>query len=87
MASPMLEILNLKQLSSSGIRKLVLIFHILCLEKVTPAQIREAEKSLKIMEAMINVMTPGKCEVNGSSIPFYTFVVFVLLIDILLYQL
>jgi len=28
-------------------------------EQVTPAQIREAEKSLKIMESMINVMTPG----------------------------
>lgn len=27
--------------------------------KVTPAQIREAEKSLQIMEAMIEVMTPG----------------------------
>ncbi|KAI7734071.1 hypothetical protein M8C21_014619 [Ambrosia artemisiifolia] len=27
--------------------------------KVTPAQIREAEKSLQIMEAMIDVMTPG----------------------------
>ncbi|KAJ6303772.1 hypothetical protein OIU77_017615 [Salix suchowensis] len=27
--------------------------------KVTPAQIREAEKNLKIMEAMIEVMTPG----------------------------
>ncbi|OAY76865.1 Signal recognition particle 54 kDa protein, chloroplastic [Ananas comosus] len=28
--------------------------------KITPAQIREAEKSLKIMESMINVMTPGE---------------------------
>lgn len=28
-------------------------------EKVTPAQIREAEKSLKLMESMIEVMTPG----------------------------
>ncbi|KAK9289753.1 hypothetical protein L1049_007912 [Liquidambar formosana] len=27
--------------------------------KITPAQIREAEKSLKIMEAMIEAMTPG----------------------------
>lgn len=27
--------------------------------QVTPAQIREAEKSLKIMEAMIEAMTPG----------------------------
>lgn len=30
--------------------------------KVTPAQIREAEKSLKIMESMINVMTPEERE-------------------------
>ncbi|OVA06030.1 Signal recognition particle [Macleaya cordata] len=30
--------------------------------KVTPAQIREAEKSLKIMEAMIEVMTPEERE-------------------------
>ncbi|XP_058105396.1 signal recognition particle subunit SRP54, chloroplastic isoform X2 [Magnolia sinica] len=30
--------------------------------KVTPAQIREAEKSLKIMEAMIDVMTPEERE-------------------------
>ncbi|XP_074562762.1 signal recognition particle subunit SRP54, chloroplastic isoform X2 [Curcuma longa] len=30
--------------------------------KVTPAQIREAEKNLKIMEAMINVMTPEERE-------------------------
>ncbi|KAM0980632.1 hypothetical protein FF1_013933 [Malus domestica] len=30
--------------------------------KVTPAQIREAEKSLKIMEAMIEVMTPEEKE-------------------------
>ncbi|ERN16580.1 hypothetical protein AMTRI_Chr11g96610 [Amborella trichopoda] len=30
--------------------------------KVTPAQIREAEKSLKIMEAMINAMTPEERE-------------------------
>lgn len=28
-------------------------------EQVTPAQIREAEKSLLIMEAMIEAMTPG----------------------------
>lgn len=28
-------------------------------KQVTPAQIREAEKSLKIMESMIDVMTPG----------------------------
>ncbi|CAL9179265.1 unnamed protein product [Musa hybrid cultivar] len=28
--------------------------------KVTPSQIREAEKNLKIMESMINVMTPGE---------------------------
>ena len=28
-------------------------------EQVTPAQIREAEKNLKIMEAMIEAMTPG----------------------------
>jgi hypothetical protein len=27
--------------------------------QVTPAQIREAEKSLKIMEGMIEAMTPG----------------------------
>ncbi|XP_042509967.1 signal recognition particle 54 kDa protein, chloroplastic [Macadamia integrifolia] len=30
--------------------------------KITPAQIREAEKSLKIMEAMIEVMTPEERE-------------------------
>ncbi|XP_008784030.2 signal recognition particle 54 kDa protein, chloroplastic [Phoenix dactylifera] len=30
--------------------------------KVTPAQIREADKSLKIMESMINVMTPEERE-------------------------
>ncbi|XP_031504744.1 signal recognition particle 54 kDa protein, chloroplastic [Nymphaea colorata] len=30
--------------------------------KVTPAQIREAEKSLKIMESMINAMTPEERE-------------------------
>lgn len=30
--------------------------------KVTPAQIREAEKNLKIMESMINVMTPEERE-------------------------
>nr|CAD1829927.1 unnamed protein product [Ananas comosus var. bracteatus] len=30
--------------------------------KITPAQIREAEKSLKIMESMINVMTPEERE-------------------------
>lgn len=29
------------------------------LKQVTPAQIREAEKSLKIMEGMIEAMTPG----------------------------
>jgi len=29
------------------------------MNKVTPAQIREAEKNLKFMESMINVMTPG----------------------------
>lgn len=29
------------------------------LNQVTPAQIREAEKSLKIMEGMIEAMTPG----------------------------
>jgi len=28
-------------------------------KQITPAQIREAEKSLKIMEAMIEAMTPG----------------------------
>lgn len=28
-------------------------------QQVTPAQIREAEKSLKIMEVMIEAMTPG----------------------------
>ena len=27
--------------------------------QVTPAQVREAEKSLKIMEGMIEAMTPG----------------------------
>ncbi|KAG9459156.1 hypothetical protein H6P81_003664 [Aristolochia fimbriata] len=32
------------------------------MNKVTPAQIREAEKSLKIMEAMIEVMTPEERE-------------------------
>lgn len=32
----------------------------LCVFKqITPAQVREAEKSLKIMEAMIEAMTPG----------------------------
>ncbi|KAJ6778442.1 hypothetical protein OIU74_002268 [Salix koriyanagi] len=30
--------------------------------KVTPAQIRDAEKNLKIMEAMIEVMTPEERE-------------------------
>lgn len=28
-------------------------------KQVTPAQVREAEKSLKIMEVMIEAMTPG----------------------------
>jgi len=28
-------------------------------KQVTPTQIREAEKSLKIMEGMIEAMTPG----------------------------
>lgn len=42
----------------------ILVLHYLnllvCLcEQVTPAQIREAEKSLLIMEAMIEAMTPG----------------------------
>lgn len=35
-------------------------FHVSCFKKVTPSQIREAEKNLKIMESMINVMTPGR---------------------------
>lgn len=42
----------------------ILVLHYLNLlvcfcEQVTPAQIREAEKSLLIMEAMIEAMTPG----------------------------
>lgn len=36
--------------------------------KVTPAQIREAEKSLQIMEKMIEVMTPGLYIKNSFSI-------------------
>lgn len=32
------------------------------MNKVTPAQIREAEKNLKFMESMINVMTPEERE-------------------------
>lgn len=34
-------------------------FPICACKQVTPAQVRQAEKNLKMMEAMIEVMTPG----------------------------
>lgn len=37
-----------------------LVDSLICVcKQVTPAQIREAEKSLKMMEGMIEAMTPG----------------------------
>lgn len=39
--------------------------------KVTPAQIREAEKSLEVMESMINVMTPGMYDTSVQFLIYY----------------
>lgn len=42
-----------------GEKKLLINSPICVCKQVTPAQIREAEKSLKMMEGMIEAMTPG----------------------------
>lgn len=36
---------------------------IVTIEQITPQQVREAEKSLRIMESMIQSMTPSMIEV------------------------
>lgn len=45
------------------------------LKQVTPAQIREAEKSLKIMEGMIEAMTPG---VFPLTVSFFDYLLYLL---------
>ena len=42
-----------------GGKKLLINSPLCVCKQVTPAQVREAEKSLKMMEGMIEAMTPG----------------------------